>query len=204
MRKKIIKDFHHICQIDSGVVSGNFLKTIRNLANCYGLQVIITFRLFQFVKKSENVMFTAFRASILLIVSILHKFLERMYDIHISLDAEIGAGLYIGHFGGIRIGKCKIGKFCNINHQVRIGTMKQTRSGDLVAIGDYVWIGAHSVILKGVTIHSRATISAGTRVFRDVLEGSLVMGPSCRVLQKQYDNNHLLGYSQNEGLIMNH
>ena len=199
MRKEIMKDFHHLCQIDSGVVSGNFFKTIRNFLSCYGLQVTITFRLFQFVKTSENVMLTVFRPFILLIVSILHKLLGRMYDIHISLDAEIGVGLYIGHFGGIRIGKCKIGNFCNINHQVRIGTMKQTRSGDLVAIGDHVWIGAHSVIMNGVTIHNRATISAGTTVFRDVFEGALVMGPSCRLLLKHYDNNHLLGYSPNEG-----
>lgn len=44
--------------------------------------------------------------------------------------------------------------------------------GDIV-IGDRVWVGANSVILKGVTIGDDAVIGAGSVVRRDVLPGSV-------------------------------
>jgi serine acetyltransferase len=42
------------------------------------------------------------------------------YDIHLEQGAELGAGLYIGHRGGIRVAACRIGQHCAIQHEVRI------------------------------------------------------------------------------------
>ena len=39
---------------------------------------------------------------------------------------------------------------------------------DRIKIGDNVWIGANSVILKGVTIGNNAIIAAGSIVTKDV------------------------------------
>lgn len=54
-----------------------------------------------------------------------------------------------------------------------------------VKIGEYVWIGMHSIILKGVTIGDGAIIGAGSVVTRDVPAGSVVAGCPARVLKQE-------------------
>src|SRR5262249_49640146 len=66
---------------------------------------------------------------------------------------------------------CMIGPFCYItdhDHGVESGLVSEQPliSGE-VRIEDNVWIGAHVVILKGVTISSNAVIGAGAVVTRD-------------------------------------
>ena len=53
-----------------------------------------------------------------------------------------------------------------------------------VMIGDNVWIGAGVQIIGGVTIGSNSVIAAGSVVIRDVPEGTLVAGNTCRVVRK--------------------
>lgn len=45
-----------------------------------------------------------------------------------------------------------------------------------IAIGDDAWIGAHAIILKGVTIGPRAIVAAGSVVTRDVAADTVVAG----------------------------
>lgn len=45
-----------------------------------------------------------------------------------------------------------------------------------VHIGDNVWIGSHSKIMKGVTIGSDAIVAAGSVVTKDVPAGTIVAG----------------------------
>lgn len=51
-----------------------------------------------------------------------------------------------------------------------------------VTIGDYVFVGAGSVILPGVTIGSRVVIGANCTVTHDIPDNSVVVGsPACRI-----------------------
>ncbi len=52
-----------------------------------------------------------------------------------------------------------------------------------VRIGDHVWIGVNSTILKGVTIGDGAVVGANSVVTRDVPAGSLVVGAPARVVR---------------------
>ena len=52
-----------------------------------------------------------------------------------------------------------------------------------VHIGDNCFIGAHSIILPGVTIGDSCVVAAGSVVARDVPAGSLVAGNPARVLE---------------------
>lgn len=52
-----------------------------------------------------------------------------------------------------------------------------------VEIGDDVFIGARSIILKGVTIGDRAVIGAGSVVTKDVPADALVAGNPARVIR---------------------
>lgn len=52
-----------------------------------------------------------------------------------------------------------------------------------IAIGDYVWIGAGSVILPGVTIGEGAVIGAGSVVSRDIPPYSIAAGIPAKVIK---------------------
>lgn len=112
------------------------------------------------------------------------------YDIRLELSAEIGPGLYIGHFGGIHLRNCRIGKNCAIQHEVRICPASTDTDGP--TIGNHVWIGAHSRIEGRVSVGDRATIAAGTNVTEDVRDGCLILGNPARVCRSNYDNSAFL------------
>ena len=49
-----------------------------------------------------------------------------------------------------------------------------------VEIGEDVWVGAHAVVLRGVSIGDHATVGAGAVVTRTVREGTTVVGVPAR------------------------
>ncbi|HRG59150.1 MAG TPA: acyltransferase [Bacteroidia bacterium] len=50
-----------------------------------------------------------------------------------------------------------------------------------VFIGDDVWIGMRSMVLKGIAIQSKSIIAAGTIVTKDLPENHLVFGPDNKI-----------------------
>lgn len=56
-------------------------------------------------------------------------------------------------------------------------------NGIPVTIGDYVWLGANSVVLPGVTIGSYSVVAAGAVVHRDVPPYSVVAGVPAKVIK---------------------
>ena len=52
-----------------------------------------------------------------------------------------------------------------------------------VVVGNYVWIGAHSIILPGVTIGDGAIVAAGSVVTKNVPAGALVGGNPAKVIK---------------------
>ena len=53
-----------------------------------------------------------------------------------------------------------------------------------IVIGDHVWVGARSIILKGVTIGNGAIIAAGSVVTHDVPENVLVGGVPAKIIRQ--------------------
>jgi acetyltransferase-like isoleucine patch superfamily enzyme len=51
-----------------------------------------------------------------------------------------------------------------------------------VVIKDFVWVGSQAIILGGVTIGEGSIIGAGSVVFKDVPDYSVVMGSPARVI----------------------
>jgi acetyltransferase-like isoleucine patch superfamily enzyme len=82
----------------------------------------------------------------------------------------------------IEVGRnCLIGPFCYItdhDHGITAGALmaNQPLVVSPVRIGSNVWIGAGSIILKGVSIENDAVIGAGAVVTRDVPSGGKVVG----------------------------
>jgi acetyltransferase-like isoleucine patch superfamily enzyme len=53
-----------------------------------------------------------------------------------------------------------------------------------VEIGNRVWIGCHSIILKGVRIGNGAVVAAGSVVTHDIPPGALVAGNPARIVRE--------------------
>ena len=80
-----------------------------------------------------------------------------------------------------------IGPFCYItDHDHGVGATPfahQPLVEDPVRLGNNVWIGAHAVVLKGVSIGDNAIIGAGAVVTGNVESGARVIGVPGRALQ---------------------
>lgn len=77
-----------------------------------------------------------------------------------------------------------------LNYKVRNGSLptgegweEATKSAPIV-IEDDVWIGAQSIILKGVTIGARSIIGAGSVVTKSIPTDCIAGGNPCKVIRK--------------------
>lgn len=118
----------------------------------------------------------------------------------ISGNPEIGEGTWIGYHTVIDgTGGLKIGKNCSIASGVHIYTHDSTRRAVLglkrdyegyshidrapVEIGDNCFIGANSVILKGVKIGNRVVIGALSLVNKDLPDDCIAAGNPVRIIK---------------------
>lgn len=92
----------------------------------------------------------------------------------------------------VRRGNVKIGNDCHITYGVVIlshdGAARQIDPGDdgegAVVIGNGVFVGVNSVILKGVTIGDNSVIAAGSVVSTNVPPNTVVAGNPARILRE--------------------
>jgi acetyltransferase-like isoleucine patch superfamily enzyme len=101
---------------------------------------------------------------------------------------SIGTGTYLNRDTEIIAWQeVTIGRDCMIGWDVLIMDTDQHPRNDgrwdnrPVALGDGVWVGARSIILKGVTIGDGAIIGAGSIVTHNVPAGATVTGPAAEV-----------------------
>lgn len=114
------------------------------------------------------------------------------YDIRIALSADIGAGFWVGHFGGVEVINCRLGERCSVGQQTRVGQAQQAEGPQ---VGDEAWIGAHARIIGPVRVGNRVTIAPGARVTRNVPDRALVAGNPGRVVFRGYDNSRILPHA---------
>jgi acetyltransferase-like isoleucine patch superfamily enzyme len=86
-------------------------------------------------------------------------------------EIRIGEGVIIAHNVFIRDSD---------SHQL-VGNREPTQP---IIIGDHVWIGLNSVVLKGVTIGSGSVIAAGSVVTRSIPEKCLAAGNPAKVIRE--------------------
>jgi len=115
---------------------------------------------------------------------------------------EIGNNVFINRScilsaeGGLYIGSdTMIGPFTTIwtsNHEYRDKKVPMRLGKDIcepVKIHNDVWIGAHVIILPGVTIHEGAVVGAGSVVTKDVMSYSIVGGNPAHFIKKRGEKN---------------
>lgn len=101
--------------------------------------------------------------------------------------------VYAQRAGGIQIednvligGDCKIydSDFHSINYRDRMQILDKHVNVKPVLIKEGAWIGAHSIILKGVTVGRRSIVGAGSVVTRDVPDDEIWAGSPARFIKK--------------------
>lgn len=70
-----------------------------------------------------------------------------------------------------------------VDYMARRSSNEGTKSKP-VTIEDDVWIGAHSIILKGVTIGARSIIGAGSVVTKSIPADCIAAGNPCKIIKK--------------------
>ena len=108
--------------------------------------------------------------------------------VQIGARTSIGFHTFLYASARINIGDdCQIAPFVYIvdsDHSTRKDTLMnlQPNVAKPIRIGNDVWIGAHAVILSGVTIGEGAVVAAGAVVHQDVAPYTIVGGIPARVL----------------------
>ena len=160
-------------------------------ADNYGLHALLAYRLGRWLLRAAGRYhlwpLLPFGWALYFLVS---RVARTLFDIRLDLSADIGPGLYIGHFGAIRVARCRIGANCSIG---RLTNIAAGANGPGPLIGDRVWIGAHAQIVGAYRIGPGSTIAAGAVVRRDIPDGALCLGNPARVVIPNYDNRGILG-----------
>lgn len=111
----------------------------------------------------------------------LHRWVHFRYNCDLSSSSIIGKGSRLGH-GGIGVvinGKSKLGKNCILAQNVTLAA----KDGEAPILGDFVYVGANSVVLGGVKIGDNAFVGALTLVNKDVPDNAIVVGIPAKVLR---------------------
>ncbi len=120
----------------------------------------------------------------------------------VDKHSSIGSYSYLGK--NCSVSAAAIGRYCSIGDSVIIGPgehdMDQVSTStefqnnafdsltrDPCIIGHDVWIGAQSLILRGVTIGNGAVVGANSVVTRDVAPFEVVAGSPARVIKTRFD-----------------
>jgi len=111
---------------------------------------------------------------------LLRTLIDILFGISLSVNCEIGAGFYIGHYGGIVV-HGNLGRHCSIGQGVTIGAKGAGKSNGWPQLGDNVYVGAGAKIVGAIRIGSDVVIGANTVVVKDVPARMRVVGGAVRM-----------------------
>lgn len=115
--------------------------------------------------------------------TVIHKIVEIMTGISIPFTAQIGPGLYIGHFGCIIIGKdAVIGENCNISQGNTIGQAGRNGRQLTPIIGDRVYIGPGAKVFGGIQIGNDVAIGANSVVTKSLPDNAVAVGIPAKII----------------------
>jgi len=127
------------------------------------------------------------------ITRIIHKHYQYKFGIFIPYNTEIGEGFYIGHCGGIVVNStARIGKNCNINHGVTIGTKYGGKNPGTPTILNNVYIGPGAKIIGGITVGNNVAIGANCVVTRSVPTNGVVVGVPGKIVSYNGAANYIV------------
>ena len=105
------------------------------------------------------------------------KLVEVVTGICLPSAANIGPGLYLGHFGPIILHpQCQVGANCNLSQGVTLGISGRSGNRGVPVLGDNVYVGANAVLAGAIVVGDGAVVAANSLVTRDVPKDTVVIG----------------------------
>lgn len=114
---------------------------------------------------------------------LLSAFIPHMRTLHfVTCSQNLGTGLVLQHGYSTIIWPNKIGKDCQIYHNVTIGRAHD--KGNRPTIGDNVKICAGAIVIGNITIGDNCTIAAGSVVVKSIPANCVVCGNPARIVKQ--------------------
>ena len=162
------------------LMKGGRLIKIINCIRSPGVQVMIILRFGQWSMLQPKLV----RLFTDPVYFLLNGILKIMWGIEIARVTQIGAGFYIGHFGGITISpQAVIGNNCSISQGVTIGVSGQGDKSGAPTIGDNVYIAPGAKVFGKITIGSNVKIGANAVIYQDLPDNVIaVLSPGFQII----------------------
>lgn len=174
MFETLRQDFQRYHQVE--LASGHGCSRLRGLLS-YGFLVVCVYRYGRWTRTIQpRWLSLPFKA-----VYILLKVpAELVFGIDISANADIGPGLYIGHFGGIFL-HGDAGRNLSVGQGVTMGFKGAGKSDGWPSLGDDVYLGTGAKIIGRIRIGNGVVVGANTVVTKDVPDRMRVVGAAIRI-----------------------
>lgn len=147
---------------------------LRNLLNP-GFRYMFFFRICACLKQRRSLLY--------FLPYLLLRHYKYKYGIEIHPQTKVGAGFYIGHFGGIVVNtNAVIGCNVNISQGVTVGSVNRGRKCGFPTIGNNVYIGPGAKILGNIHVGDNSAIGANAVVLDDVPDNCCVGGIPAKII----------------------
>lgn len=120
---------------------------------------------------------------------LVHNWTQGKAGLDLPWNVQVGRGLLIVHGWGLVVTPhAKIGSNVTLLHGATIGGKDDigpdgSRSSSFPTIQDEVWIGAHAIVIGGITIGHGAIIAPGAVVTKDVPPRTIMAGVPARAIR---------------------
>lgn len=183
------EDIKRAFEVDAEAEEGTLKDKVRVLANSTSLHAVLAHRFSRYVRHDMEP--RLLRLPMRPVARAVEAVSSLFWGVNIDSRADIGPGLYLGHVGNIWMGPVKMGKHCNITHNVTMG-QDATAGTAVPTIGDRVWFGTGAVVFGKITIGDGATIGPLTVVQKDVPAKCNFSGNPGRGLSLNQDNRRVI------------
>lgn len=153
------------------LANGSTLSRITELYRSPGVHAVIVFRYGHWLLSRS--------LPVKLLLTPLYLYLDHRlrakWGIQIQRRVRIGAGFFIGHYGGIFVSDlARIGENCNISQDVTIGVSGEGRRRGAPDIGNNVYMGPGSKINGMIRIGNNVNIGPNAVVTHNIPDDALV------------------------------
>jgi len=152
--------------------TGGRLQKIIQCVRSPGVHTVVVFRYGQWASRRSLL----FRIVLDPVYLLLNTLIKILWGIELPRAARIGAGLYIGHFGGITISPFVIIGFnCTVSQGITIGVSGTGEKQGVPTIGDDVFIAPGARLFGKITVGNNVKIGANAVIYRDIPDNAIVV-----------------------------
>jgi serine O-acetyltransferase len=183
LRNDVTRAYEHL--------DGGRFKRLAGCLRSPGVQAIAVFRFGHWLRRQPGIL----RLFLEPFYMLLNGLIQIMWGIEMSRAADIGPGLYIGHFGGITIAPgAIIGKRCNLSNNITIGVSGQGERMGCPRIGDDVYIAPGARLFGKIVVGNNVKIGANAVIHADIPDNAIaVMDPGFKIISLRGNRSTVLG-----------